>query len=77
MHRHGVRWRLVVTLRAPVQETLAALPFRNLALFELRPEMFSDYLVKTHGFKLIKEINVGESTATKGFDRPLLVFQKQ
>lgn len=60
-----------------VQETLAALPFKNLSQFELRPEMFSDYLVKTHNFKLLHELNVGEQSAAKGFDRPLLVFQKQ
>jgi Bicoid-interacting protein 3 (Bin3) len=57
-----------------MQETLEKLPYKDLSAFELRPQHFCQHLKEALGFELVAERSV--SGAAKGFDRPLLVFQK-
>ena len=57
-----------------MQETLAALPYKDLSMFQLRPDGFKKYLTEQLGFNLLAERQVG--SAAKGFDRPLLIFEK-
>lgn len=59
---------------AMLQETVAALPFKELSAFQLRPAAFAAHLTGELGFELLAERSIGD--AAKGFDRPLLVFRK-
>mmetsp|Transcript_2207 Transcript_2207/g.3548 ORF Transcript_2207/g.3548 Transcript_2207/m.3548 type:complete len:187 (+) Transcript_2207:2-562(+) len=47
---------------------------KNVAAIKIRPDDFSDYLIKEVGFKEVKELEPPGNNA--GFQRPLMVFTK-
>lgn len=55
------------------KQDMTGVPFRDLARLRFRPEDFREYLTGQLGLELVQETL---PTATKGFDRHLIVLRK-